>query len=80
MKYQIEKKVVNSIMIQMDDLEKLLTERVADLHEIKGMMQARHAYIFYRTKLWDLRNEFTDSLTEVKPSDPIKPIDPIEKP
>lgn len=37
----------------LNDLSKLLDERIVDLHEVKGGMQARHAYIFYRKHVWD---------------------------
>jgi hypothetical protein len=37
----------------LDDLSKLLDDRVEDLYKVKGGMQARHAYMFYREKVWD---------------------------
>lgn len=40
---------LNEAVGDLRRLEKLLTERVSDLHEVKGGMQARHAYIFYRS-------------------------------
>jgi len=48
MKTNIEEKI--------KELDDLLTERISELHEIKGMMQARHAYIFYRKLLWEIRD------------------------
>lgn len=37
------------------DLEMLLDERIVDMHQVKGLTQARHAYIFYRSKIWKAR-------------------------
>lgn len=37
----------------LKQLEKLLDERITDLHEVKGGMQARHAYIYYRKLVWE---------------------------
>ncbi len=50
---------VKEALEKAEDLSKLLTERIADLHEVKGMMQARHAYIFYRKVLWEIRDSLT---------------------
>ena len=36
----------------LDDLTKLMDDRVSDLYQIKGAMQARHAYIYYRSLVW----------------------------
>ena len=36
----------------LDDLAKLMDDRVSDLYQIKGAMQARHAYIYYRDLVW----------------------------
>lgn len=37
----------------LDELSKFLDERVSDLYKVQGGMQARHCYIFYRSKVWD---------------------------
>lgn len=37
----------------LEDLAGFLDERVSDLHQVKGGMQARHCYIFYRSKVWE---------------------------
>lgn len=39
---------INEAIEELRELENLLTQRIVYLHEIKGMMQARHAYVFYR--------------------------------
>jgi hypothetical protein len=54
--YIIEEKELKDIISEIKELEKLLTERIQDLHEIKGMMQARHAYILYRDRLWQIND------------------------
>ena len=41
---------------KIKELDDLLTERIVDLHGVKGLMQARHAYIFYRKLLWEIRD------------------------
>ena len=41
----------------LDELVSLLNQRVSDLYEVKGMAQSRHAYIFYRSKVWDAIEE-----------------------
>jgi hypothetical protein len=47
-----QEKVKEAISI-LNELEKLLDERIVDLHQIKGMMQSRHAYCYYRKYVWD---------------------------
>jgi hypothetical protein len=66
MKYEIENQKVKDFFEKYDQLESLLTERISDLHEIKGMIQARHAYIFYRELLWGIKKTLVDGLKEVK--------------
>lgn len=51
----------------LNDLSKLLDERVSDLYQVKGGMQSRHAYIFYRAKVWNaqqLIKQFIESLNK----------------
>lgn len=52
-----EKKALNDAYENLNELDKLLTERVGDLHEVKGGKQARHAYIFYRKLVWDAKHK-----------------------
>jgi len=66
MKYEIEEKEVNNFFEIVEDLEKLLTERVQDLHEVPGGMQARHAYCYYRKLLWEAKYLIRDNLKETK--------------
>jgi len=53
---QTEDKNIKEAIETLDELQKLLTERISDLHEVKGGMQARHAYCYYRKYVWDAIN------------------------
>ena len=66
MEYKIESKNVTNFFEVIDDLEKLLTERIGDLHEVKGFMQSRHAYCYYRSLLWEAKYLMQDNLKEIK--------------
>jgi len=55
MTYEIDKAKLDIALKKMYQLENLLDERISDLHEVKGGMQSRHAYIFYREKLKEAR-------------------------
>lgn len=50
---------IEEALYELNELEDLLTERIADLHEVKGGMQARHAYVFYRRKVLEIINILT---------------------
>lgn len=67
MDYKIENGKVKDFFEVVDDLEKLLTERISDLHEVRGGMQSRHAYCYYRKLLWDAKYLMRDNLKEIKP-------------
>jgi hypothetical protein len=49
-----EEKIQEAIIL-LDELSKLMDERIVDLHEVKGGMQARHTYCFYRKYVWDAK-------------------------
>ena len=66
MKYEIEKQKIDDFFETVKELETLLTERISDLQNVEGAMQARHAYIFYRQVLWDAKYSLKDSLKEIK--------------
>ena len=66
MKYEIETKKADDVVERIDSLERLLTERISDLHEIKGCMGERHSYMYYRKLLWEIKYELSQSLTEIK--------------
>jgi len=62
MEYKIENEKVKDFFDVVDNLEELLTDRIVDLHEVKGGMQARHAYILYRKLLWEAKYLMRDNL------------------
>jgi hypothetical protein len=61
MKYEIEKNDLNHILGYIKDLEDLLTDRISDCHGVKGAMQARHCYIFYRERLYEIKGKIQSS-------------------
>ena len=63
---RIDDKVLKEIIERIEELERLLTERVMDFHEVKGMMQARHAYIYYRKLVWDIKYLLRDNIKNEK--------------
>jgi hypothetical protein len=52
---------LENVLDILDDLAKLLDDRVSDLYQIKGGMQSRHAYIFYREKVWNAMRELKEA-------------------
>ena len=70
MKYTADNKKMTAVLDNINDLDKLLTDRIVELHKMEGMMQARHVYIFYRERLWGIKDLLLKSLDEVpeKPS------------
>ena len=67
MDYKIENDKVKDFFNVVDDLEKLLTERISDLHEVRGGMQSIHAYCYYRSLLWEAKYILRDNIKEIKP-------------
>ena len=61
MKYEIEKNDLNHIFDYIKDLEDMLTDRISDLHDVKGGMQGRHCYIFYRERLYEIKGKIQSS-------------------
>jgi hypothetical protein len=57
-----EKKQIKEVMETLKELEKLLDDRIADFYEIKGTMQARHAYCYYRSYVWKSQYALRDIL------------------
>lgn len=62
MKLFIEEKDAQDVQDKLTELDNLLTERIADLHGEKGMMQCRHVYIFYRKLVWEIERKLSNSL------------------
>jgi len=52
----MSKDKTNEALEKIKDLDDLLTDRISDFHEVKGLMQARHAYMYYRKLLWEIRD------------------------
>lgn len=52
-KETIKEEKVKEAVDLLEDLSRLLDERIADLHQVKGMMQSRRAYCYYRKYVWD---------------------------
>lgn len=66
MVYKIKNDKVKKFFKKINHLEDLLTDRISDLHEVKGGMQARHAYILYKKLLWEAKYLIKDNLEEIK--------------
>lgn len=52
-----DKERISQALGELKELEDLLSERISDLHQVKGMMQARHVYCYYRQKVWDIQRK-----------------------
>jgi hypothetical protein len=46
----------------LDDLAKMMEDRIVELHKAQGGQQARHAYIFYREKVWNAMSELNQGI------------------
>jgi hypothetical protein len=55
-------KEFDNVVETLDELSKFLDERVSDLYQVQGGMQARHCYIFYRSKVWEAMFKIRDIL------------------
>ena len=53
---------LDSALELLDDLSKLLDDRISDLYQVKGGMQSRHAYMFYRDKVWNAMSELNQGM------------------
>lgn len=52
----MSKDKTDEVLEKIKDLDDLLTDRISDFHEVKGAMQARHVYMYYRKLLWEIRD------------------------
>ena len=66
MKTLIDNKALENFFEVVDDLSKLLDDRVIELHKVQGMQQCRHAYIFYRKLLWEARDIIKDNIEHIE--------------
>lgn len=62
MKVTLDPKKLDKALELLDDLSKLLDDRIEDLYQVKGGMQSRHAYMFYRDKVWDAISELKNAI------------------
>jgi hypothetical protein len=46
----------------LDDLAKMMEDRIVELHKAQVGQQARHAYIFYREKVWNAMRELNQGI------------------
>lgn len=46
---------MKEILDEIKDLESLLTDRISENYDVKGMQQCRHAYLYYRSIVWNIR-------------------------
>jgi len=53
--FKINEKSLNEVLEEIKSLEKLLDERIVDLHQLVGAKHERHAFILYRDRLWNIR-------------------------
>jgi len=53
---------LNDALEILNELSKFLDDRVSDLHQVKGGMQARHCYIFYRSQVWDAMSKLKNKI------------------
>jgi len=58
-----DEQIKTDLLEDIEKLDDLLTERIVDLHDAKGWVQCRHVYIYYRSILWDIK-ENAEKLTK----------------
>jgi len=66
MDYKISEEKIQEFYEDMDEIEKFLNGRVQELLEVKGGQSERHAFIFYRRLLWDVKYLIRDNIEEIK--------------
>jgi len=62
----ITEQKANDIIDDLKTLNKLLTDQISDLHEMKGGIPMRHCFIFYRERLQGITDALVTELKEVK--------------
>jgi len=58
----IDANKLDSALELLDDLAKMMDDRIVELHKAQGGQQARHAYIFYREKVWNAMRELNQGI------------------
>lgn len=62
MEVKLDTKKLDNALEILDDLSKLLDDRISDLYQVKGGMQSRHSYMFYRDKVWNAITELKQGI------------------
>jgi hypothetical protein len=58
----IDANKLDSALELLDDLAKMMDDRIVELHKVQGGQQTRHAYIFYREKVWNAMRELNQGI------------------
>jgi septation ring formation regulator EzrA len=66
MKYQISKLELDEIHEEIKCLEDRLTDMISDLHQVKGGVQARHAFMYYRSILYSVKYRLNEKCKPLK--------------
>jgi hypothetical protein len=61
-KHEITQQDLDEVIERLNTLEDYLTERIVDCHNVKGLMQGRHAYILYRKILQEARENLFNGI------------------
>jgi tetrahydromethanopterin S-methyltransferase subunit G len=54
-KVEISKADFENAKEDLEELERAVQAMISDLHELKGMQQARIAYFYYRKLIWAIK-------------------------
>jgi len=49
--------LIAELLEDIGDFDKILTDRIAEAHDVKGMQESRHAFLYYRSLLWAIRDK-----------------------
>lgn len=66
MNYQISKLELDQIHEEIKCLENRLTDMISDLHQVKGGVQARHSFMYYRSILYGVKYRLTEKCKPLK--------------
>lgn len=45
-----------------DELDKAITDRISDLHQIKGGVSERQSFMYLRSFVWNIQNELKEEI------------------
>lgn len=63
---KIDDGTVEDFNTMVKELSNRLTERISELHEVKGGQAERHAFSYYRSLLYDIQRCINDGLIDEK--------------